>query len=112
MEENIRVLYFKVGRPPEEGYMGNSVEGMQKAIGGFVQALPIYNDRWSFMIICDEEGFMKDLPFNRGLLGDWLIIGSEGEEFISLTKEQIDWMKEHFDYLANEIKCKFINEWS
>ena len=47
------------------------------------------------VVLCDEEGLIKELPYNRGLLGDWLIVGTRGEEFISLTGQQVERIKQN-----------------
>lgn len=73
-EDMVKVVYFKVGKEP-------AVEGMRNAIGGgFAQVLNI--GIGNMVILCDEEGMMKESPYNRGLLGDWLIVGTREEEFI------------------------------
>ncbi len=91
MDKNIKAVYFRVGKDPELGEMTNSVEGMQKAIGGgYVQTINIGIER--MILLCDEEGLIKELPYNRGLRGDWLIVGTEEEEFISLSDEQTEWI--------------------
>lgn len=98
IEDMVKVVYFKVGKEPEIGNMINSVEGMQKAIGGgWVQVI---NTRIENMVIvCDEEGLIKKLPLNRGLRGDWLIVGTRGEEFISLTDQQVEWIKQNVKHV-------------
>ncbi len=90
----IKVVYFKVGKEAEVGNMENSVEGMRGAIGGgYAQVVNIGIN--GMVILCDDEGLMKELPYNRGLRGDWLIVGTKGDEFISLTDKQIEWIKQN-----------------
>lgn len=97
-EDIIRVVYFKVGKEPEVGNMVNSVDGMQRAIGGgYAQVINIGVK--DMVILCDEEGLMKELPYNRGLRGDWLIVGTRGEEFISLTDQQAEWIKQNVEHV-------------
>jgi hypothetical protein len=104
-ENKIKIVMFKVGKDPEVSEMKNTVKGMQKAIGGYVQVLNV--GAGSMVILCDEEGLMKNLRYNRGLLGDWLIVGSREEEFISLTEEQIEWIKNNIDRIELAIISKF-----
>ena len=97
-EDIVRVVYFKIGKEPEVGNMVNSVDGMQKAIGGgYVQVINIGIK--GMAILCDEEGLMKKLSYNRGLRGDWLIVGTKEEEFISLTDQQAEWIKQNVRYI-------------
>lgn len=92
-ENTVRVVYFKIGKKPEVGTMANSVDGMQEAVGGYVQVVNIGSD--GMVILCDEEGLMKELPYNRGLKGDWLVVGTKGEEFVSLTDSQVEWVMQN-----------------
>lgn len=93
-EDIVRVVYFKTDKKPEIGEMVNTVEGMRKSIGGgYAQVINIGID--GMVILCDDEGLIKSLPYNRGLRGDWLIVGSKEGEFISLTKQQAEWIKKN-----------------
>lgn len=97
-EDTVRVIYFRLGKKPEVGNMENSVEGMRTAIGGgYVQVLKIGIE--NIVILCDEEGLMKQLPYNRGLRGDWLIVGTREEEFVSLTDQQTKWVMQNVKHI-------------
>jgi hypothetical protein len=97
-EDNVRIVYFKVGKDPEIGNMENTVDGMQKVIGGgYVQVVNIGAE--GMVILCDEEGLIKDLPYNRGLRGDWIIVGTDEDEFVSLTDQQVEWIKQNVGQL-------------
>lgn len=97
-EDTVRVIYFRLGKKPEVGNMENSVEGMRTAIGGgYVQVLKIGIE--NMVILCDEEGLMKQLHYNRGLKGDWLIVGTRGEEFVSLTDQQVKWVVQNIKHV-------------
>jgi hypothetical protein len=97
-EDTVRVIYFSLGKKPEVGNMENSVEGMRTAIGGgYVQVLKVGIE--NMVILCDEEGLMKQLHYNRGLRGDWLIVGTRGEEFVSLTDQQVKWVVQNIKHV-------------
>ena len=80
---------------------------MQKAIAiceciindiveGYIQAVPLAADA---CIICNEEGKLIGLPYNTRILneifvGNILFVGVAGEEFCSLTNEQISLIAE------------------
>lgn len=97
-EDIVRVVYFRYGKKPEVGNMKNSVEGMRIAIGrGYVQILKIGIE--NMVILCDEDGLMKQLHYNRGLRGDWLIVGTKGEEFVSLTDQQVKWVMQNVKHI-------------
>lgn len=40
----------------------SSLEVMQKAVGGFIEMVDLYDGRW---FIVNEEGGLLNLPFNR-----------------------------------------------
>ena len=42
---------------------------------------------------------MKQLPYNRDLRGDWLIVGTRGEEFVSLTDQQVKWVVQNIKHV-------------
>lgn len=97
-EDVVRVVYFKYGKKPEVGNMENSVDGMRAAIGrGYVQVLKIGIE--NMVILCDEDGLMKQLHYNRGLRGDWLIVGTREEEFVSLTDQQVKWVVQNIKHV-------------
>lgn len=97
-EDTVRVIYFRLGKKPEVGNMENSVEGMRTAIGGgYAQVLKIGIE--NMVILCDEEGLITQLPYNRGLRGDWLIVGTREEEFVSLTDQQIKWAMQNVKHI-------------
>lgn len=83
--------------PNKEPYVKeieNTLESRQAEIwGGYIQLL--YNYR-PLLIVCDEDGKLKNLPYNRPLLNDFLVgkcfvTADNGEgEFASLTDEQIE----------------------
>jgi len=97
-EDIVRVVHFKIGKEPEVGDMTNSVHGMRESIGGgYAQVVNIGIK--GMIIICDEEGSLKELPHNRGLRGDWLIVGAREEEFVSLTDQQVEWIKQNVKHV-------------
>lgn len=82
-----------VKRPGQQAYpirIANTLEDMQKIIGGYITYVHLEGD---LDLICDEEGMLKHRPVNIAV-GDQLIVGTiivaryEGEEFISMTPEQ------------------------
>lgn len=63
---------------------------------GYIQAVPLAADA---CIICNEEGKLIGFPYNTRILneifvGNILFVGVAGEEFCSLTNEQISLIAE------------------
>ena len=101
----IRVLKIEPGSAPETVTMPNTLEAFQEAVGGYIEAL------WlgcGVCFICNEEGKLRGLPYNRPLLdesglpmdilqGTFFVTGVDGERFTSLTDEQIQRYKDLYD---------------
>lgn len=92
----MKVLYFKVGRPPVVKDIDGSLESMQKLVGGYIQSMPL---SYNTALVCDEDGKVKGRPVNRVaftddgdlidyICGDFFIVGTGSEDFVSLTDEQ------------------------
>lgn len=67
----MNVGFKEPGKPMVYKSIGRSIEEVQNLIGGLVE--PVYYD--SVVILCDEEGRLKKLPFNF-YLGNTPIVGS------------------------------------
>lgn len=92
----MRVVYLKVGRPPVVKDIDGSLESMQKLVGGYIQSVPL---SYNTALVCDEDGKVKGRPVNRVaftdegdmidlIRGDFFIVGTGSEDFVSLTDEQ------------------------
>lgn len=69
----------------------NSLETLQQAVGGYIE--PVYRpDNITFLV--NEEGNLLGLEPNiLGLVGNILVVHNGGEDFISLTDEEIkEWL--------------------
>lgn len=83
--------------------MSNSLENFQTAVGGYIETVTLAED---LVIICNEEGRLKGLPYNCTIcgvsfVGDIILAGVKGEEFADLP---VDYkrMKELFGWLWPE----------
>src|SRR5580658_5207282 len=65
--EHIEVMVFEPGKPGERRTIRHTLDEMQGTVGGpieFVSVAP------GIIVVCDEEGRLKNLPINRwGLVG-------------------------------------------
>lgn len=95
----MKVLLFKVGEEPKEVEIENSLESMQKLVGGYIQCVGIPTTDKHYQLVCDEEGLIRGKPFNREIggyqiHGDFFICDLDDDcEFTGLTDKQIKNMK-------------------
>lgn len=96
--EQIRVLKVEPGRPPEEVTIPNTLEALQSAVSGYIEALDLDSDA---VLLCNEEGKLLGLPANRRVNGDtiagtFLIVGSADGDFCSLSEEDMAYYDREF----------------
>lgn len=91
-ENQILVVIKEPGQAPKvEPLFENTLEAFQKAVDGYIEAVTVTED---VVIICNEEGRLRGLPFNVelfgvGFVGTIIVAGVKGEEFASLKSTHI-----------------------
>ena len=104
----MKVLVVEANRVPYAAKIKNSLEEMQKVVGGLIQA--VYPFDSPVALICNDEGKLLGLPLNRALrtpdtgvvydivAGTFFLCGAppESEDFTNLTDEQITQFTELF----------------
>lgn len=65
----ITVLFIEPNKYPKFIEIEDTLEAMQKVIGGDIEEYMPFDDEVA--IICDEEGKIKGLPMNRAIYGDF-----------------------------------------
>ena len=97
-EETITVLKVDPGKPPEEMKLPNTLEAMQKVVGGYIEV--VYTE--DVCLICNEEGKLMGLEGNRRIgrdiiAGTFFLAGDNCEgEFCSLSEEQLSRLTRRF----------------
>ncbi len=88
------VLVVEPGYAPYEKSI-NGLDEMQATVGGLIQAIYPYEEQVA--IVCNEEGLLHGLEFNRsvpggygGVVGTFFICGLGEEDFCSLTPDQME----------------------
>lgn len=88
------VLMIEPGKAPFQTELTGLAE-MQKAVGGLIQA--VYPFEEPVALVCNDEGLLLRLPFNRslpggvdGIWGPFFLCGLGEENFCSLTPEQLE----------------------
>ena len=82
----MRVIYKAPGKAPEIIEIENTLEALQKKVGGYIEVVTMAKNA---RIICNEEGRLRGLPYNITFLGERfvgpvLVVGVSGEEFCDL----------------------------
>ena len=98
----MNVLVVEPGYMPYEKEI-NGLHEMQAVVGGYIEAIYPYEELVA--IVCNEEGLINGLPFNRsveggygGVFGTFFVCGLGEESFDSLSTEQMKHFKEKFKH--------------
>ena len=91
--------YQSYGKEIQDG--ADHLEQMQAIVGGLIE--PIYPYHEEVAIVCNEEGLINGLPFNRsvpggygGVFGTFFICGLGEEDFCSLPPDLMERFKKEF----------------
>lgn len=100
--EKIKALYVKPNKLPEVVEIENSLKTFQKMVDGHIECAYLMGDD-EVVLICNEEGKIRGMDFNRDIghdiiAGPFLIVNDEGDDFGSLTEEQIKKYNEKFNW--------------
>ena len=90
-DEKIRVIVIKSKHEPEITEIKNSLTQLQSIVGGYIETLSME----SYIIVCNEEGKIYNLPLNRYIpryrdfiCGTFFITKTSDGEFVSLSSEE------------------------
>lgn len=103
MSKKIDVLIKEPGKRPRHVWISNTLENLQKTVGGYIETVTLATD---LVIICDEEGKLKDKPYNctvcgEDLVGTIIFAGVSGDEFSDIPTDYYT-MKKLFPQLWEE----------
>lgn len=104
-KETIRVVYCKPGRLARTIEIGTELEELQRAVGGLIETCYPFEE--AACIVCNDEGkingmrpcravYGEDGRVNDIIFGPFFICDSRGENFGSLSEEQIKRYEEKF----------------
>ena len=96
----ISALIKRPGEIPRHVNISNTLEALQRNVEGYIETVTVASD---LVIICNEEGRLRNLPFNcqiggQDFVGTILMVGVDGDEFADLP---VSWkvMKQEFPSL-------------
>lgn len=95
----MKVVLVEPGKAGRLEEIGEDLRSMQVVVGGLIQAIYPYEDRVA--LICNDEGKLIGLPFNRALrdefgqiydtvAGTFFVCGLTEENFCGLTEQQAE----------------------
>ena len=103
----MNVLVVEPGYLPYEKGIPDTLDSdehlraLQEIVGGYIEAIYPYEEEVA--IVCNEEGLINGLPFNRsvpggygGVFGTFFICGLGEEDFCSLPPELTERFKKEF----------------
>ena len=88
----ISALVKRPGEKPRHVNVSNSLAALQRNVEGYIETVTVASD---MVIICNEEGRLRDLPYNCTIcgvdfLGTILVVGTDGDEFSDLLATWAD----------------------
>lgn len=94
----IKVLIVEHGKAPYAEEISSELATLQQKVGGLIQALYPFDD--PVAVICNDEGKLLGLPWNRPLFdengdiydiitGTFLVVGLTEDDFCPLSDELI-----------------------
>lgn len=102
------ILVVEPLKVPYVKEISGSLASIQAVVGGYIQAIYPF-EGGELALICNEEGKLVGLPFNRALrdeegrvydivAGTFFLcrVPANSESFSGLTEDQIEWGKERF----------------
>ena len=101
MPDMIKAVIQRPGQISQIITIPNTLEALQQLVGGYIETLTLPD---GFVIICNEEGRYLGLQPNVNtyagvIVGNIIITKAEGEDFASLTPEQLQsargWLLKH-----------------
>ena len=98
----MNVLVVEPGYAPYEKEI-NGLDEMQATVGGLIQAIYPYPEQVA--LVCNEEGLLLNLDFNRSvpggydaIVGTFFICGLGEEDFTSLSPELMSRFKKEYHH--------------
>ena len=110
-EQKIKVLALLPMELPKEIELDNTLEAMQKFVGGLIECITLSDTDSEVTLACNDEGKLLGLPLNRPLwdgadvlAGPGFLAGCDNEgNLTSLPQSAMDFYKKKFRAFIIEI---------
>ena len=94
----MRVILVEPNIPPRIAEVENTLKSLQNTVGGYIEVISMDHLDPNIILICNEEGKIRDLPVNRILYnrygnaldyiaGTFMICAERNGEFVSIPKK-------------------------
>ncbi len=118
----MKILIIEPGKHPREADIENTLENLQKTVGGYLEAIYPFDE--PVALVCDEESKLKaDTEWNRMLpethdviKGTFFLCGIGEEDFTDLAPDLMEkykrrfWEIEHFLHIGNKLIPNSLSE--
>ena len=96
----MKILIVEPGKHPYEKEIEGTLKEMQEIVGGPIQAIYPFRDKVG--VVCNDEGLMLRMPFNRKvdedcyIFGTFFVCGLGAEDFTSLPEKLMEKYRQRF----------------
>ena len=90
----MKVLIVEPGKHPRKADIAHTLESMQAIVDGYIEITYPWKD--AVGIVCNDEGLLRQLPFNRlvapgsGIFGTFFLCGLGEEDLTDLPDDMAD----------------------
>ena len=97
---HMKILVVEPGKHPYEKEISGTLKEMQEIVGGPIQAIYPFRDKVG--VVCNDEGLLLRMPFNRKvdedccIFGTFFVCGLGVEDFTSLPEKLMEKYRQRF----------------
>lgn len=96
----MKILVVEAGKRPYEKEINGTLKELQEIVGGIIQVIYPFGDEVG--VVCNDEGLLLQLPFNRKVdegcyrFGTFFLCGLGKEDFTSLPEKLVKKYRAYF----------------
>ena len=90
----MKVLIVEPGKHPRKADIEHTLESLQTIVDGYIEITYLWKD--AVGLVCNDEGLLRQLPFNRlvapgsGIFGTFFLCGLGEEDLTDLPDDMAD----------------------
>ena len=102
----MRVYLIPAQAPCRPHDTEGALHDLQALVDGYIEpCAPVQLKQQGIELLCNEEGLLRGLPCNPHMfpfffVGNLVAVGIGDEDFVSLTPEQEQWLKQWIENLS------------